>query len=474
MARVAEDNTSTYIQGSVTYSTYISYSQIVVDVTFQMRRTNPGQYPYDTYDPNATPKICISRTQDNYNYTGNAGITVHASSDWQTIYSASRTWDISFAGATIYVGWQVSDDTSGYLGGYKSVAITLPTSSAGPSGGFIDAVVPSTNSFTMTGGVTTMGGGSQTEVQLLVLNAPFTQAGIPQRYEDLNALSGTKTISNSSPTDWGGITISPNTRYYAGVYAYNGEVQYRYDGGAVVTMPPTATVSSGTVTDHTVVINYSTSADGGFYDKKIQYSLDGVSWVDGATVSTGSASSGSFTISNLLAGTTYNIQTRTTTTAGSSTGSTLTVTTTGTPFNPVLYGSISGGTKEITELYGPAEIPVYEITALTNNIGFDTDAFISKWVEEQGYMTDTPERLEIRNDDFDGHHLRVSFTHSAAVYFASWTGTYDGSLSDWGFDDTPVAGVFSSIITPALATKKITKLYGSVNGQTKLIYEAQQ
>ena len=133
MARVAEANTSTYIQGSVDYYAYVSGSNIIVDVYFQMRRTNA--YSGDTHSPTAVPNICISGNPTNFNYTGSPDIRVAGGQQdvWQTIFTASRTFDSSRSGQTTYVGWKVTDDNSGYLGGSAVAAITLPVVVPTPS-----------------------------------------------------------------------------------------------------------------------------------------------------------------------------------------------------------------------------------------------------------------------------------------------------------------------------------------------------
>ena len=133
MTRAAIANTSTYIQGSVDYNAYVSGNNIIVDVTFQMRRTN--SYSGATYSSTATPGIMISGSQT-WNYTGSAGITVQGGQQnvWQTIYSASRTYSAASSGSTIYIGWRVTNDNSGYLGGSATTSITLPQVYTAPSG----------------------------------------------------------------------------------------------------------------------------------------------------------------------------------------------------------------------------------------------------------------------------------------------------------------------------------------------------
>ncbi len=104
-SKVAVANTSTYIQGCIDYNAYVSGGNIVVDVSFYMRRTNA--YSGSTYSSTATPSIMISGSQT-WNYTGGAGITVAGGRQnvWQgAYYSASRTYPAGYGGTTLYVGW---------------------------------------------------------------------------------------------------------------------------------------------------------------------------------------------------------------------------------------------------------------------------------------------------------------------------------------------------------------------------------
>lgn len=244
------------------------------------------------------------------------------------------------------------------------------TIAAAPTGAYISSTIPGTHSVTMTGGVESMGtAGASPAVELILLNVPFTTSGLPQRLEAFTTLSATKTIDNNSTAMYGGITISPNTQYYKGVYASNGAADLRWDGGTVVTLAEAPTVSVDSKTADTITISYSTSADGGALTKNIEYSLDGgTTWVSGATVVTGSASSGTYTITGLTPNTTYTIQTRVTTTSGSSVGSTLTATTDPPIVNSALYGSVGGVSKKITKLYGSVNGRTKAITKLYGSV----------------------------------------------------------------------------------------------------------
>lgn len=234
----------------------------------------------------------------------------------RTLSLNSVSFGVSAAQTSKTVSWRGPGGT--YSG---SFTVNFPAGATGPSGGYISSKNPGTDTITLTGGITNNGtGATKTYVELIVLERAYTEGGIPQRFEGFNAMSATKTITNSSSISAGGITISPNKRYYAGVYADNGVEVYRYDGGTVVTKAKAPTVELTSVEGDEATFSYSQPADGGYYTKYVEYSLDGgSSWTTAATISGTSASSGTFTISGLSSGTTYTIKTRTRTTAGSST-----------------------------------------------------------------------------------------------------------------------------------------------------------
>lgn len=368
MARVAIANTSTYIQGSVDYYAYVSGSNIVVDVYFAMRRTN--SYSGSTYSSTATPSIMISGSQS-WNYTGNPGITVAGGQQdvWQDIYSASRTYASSAGGSTIYVGWKVDNDNSGYFGGSGVAAITLPTTNTPPTGLATSNTRPGVESFTSTVSITGWGVGSGTKYKELQVWT-YSASGLvtPRRYSEIqgDSLSSDITVSNSS--SGGDLVIRGNTRYVIGAYANNGSANTGSQrAGASVTLAYAPTMSATPIDDSSVLITYSLQADGGFYAKNVQYSLDGgTTWVTAATINTGSATTGNFAITGLAPNTAYVLKTRVSTTAGETNGNDVSFTTlVGMNFlGPVnsksksiikFYAPINRKSRLVKKLYGPDE-----------------------------------------------------------------------------------------------------------------------
>ena len=199
--------------------------------------------------------------------------------------------------------------------------VYLPTFYTAPTGLGIDSIVRGIEDFTARVYLSSWGnnsGGTKYR-ELQVWTKGMTE---PRRYQPAygNSLSGNITANNSSS---GSLTIKGNTEYTLGAYATNGNVATgSQNKGNYTTRAYAPTLSANKIGEDYVTIDYSTRADGGKYTKSIQYSLDGgTTWVTGATVSTGSASSGTFTISNLSYDTSYTLKCRVSTSAGTTVGS---------------------------------------------------------------------------------------------------------------------------------------------------------
>lgn len=361
MARVAQANTSTYIQGSVDYYAYVSGSNIVVDVYFAMRRTNAYSGP--TYGSTAVPQICISSDSSNFGYSGSAGITVSGGQQnvWQQIYSASRTFSASRSGETIYVGWRVTNDNSGYLGGSAVATITLPQASTAPNKPTVSIVSSTSNSVTVSYGTTSFGNPSSGTVYLYggTSSNPTTQIA-------------SKTTTGNSNYNHTGLT--GNTEYYYRARAKNSQLWSSYSNGyfAITKAGPVTDVNAEALDATSIKIDYTTAAGGGHYRQEVQYSLDnGVTWTTGDTVpiSTTAATPGSFNITGLQPNTTYQIQIRVKTSTGSSTSVSTTATTLP---SSVIYGSVNGETKLIKKLYGSVNGQTKEIKKFYGSVNGQT------------------------------------------------------------------------------------------------------
>ena len=242
---------------------------------------------------------------------------------------------------------------------------------------------------------------------------------------------------------------------------------------SAVTLASSPTVTTGTIDSHSVVINYETEADGGFYDKVIQYSTDGgTTWTTGATVTGGSAQTGSFTIDNLPADTSNTIQIRTNTTSGSDSPTTITVQT----------------AEKDVKFYGP--VRRYRITSgatskQTNDMftGFTAEGFMQAYEAKYGYMYGVPDYILVNYEAEDGSTttdkcIWVYFTNGTRKFCSTVTASLTLDMNVWGMDFPGSGGsitanadkvTLNSVYYDGHLSKQVKKLYGSVNGMSKRI-----
>lgn len=168
----------------------------------------------------------------------------------------------------------------------------------------------------------------------------------------LNTTSSQITVTNSSYVG-GTLVIQPNTRYWFGAYATNTAMNASKIQGQFVTKAVAPTIQFVEATPTTATLSYSLPADGGAYDRTIQYAIGGT-WKTVTTATGGSAKTGVFVIEGLLSGASYTIRTRVSTTAGTTDGADVSFDTLVSEEDNVnrFYGSVSGVSKEITRLYG--------------------------------------------------------------------------------------------------------------------------
>lgn len=338
------------------------YSGTSATLSVEFRRTSSWT---DTWrDDTATLDFNNQDKPAPYNYSGTVGTS------WVTIVSGISGYTISASGGTY--GWRFNNPQAASVLGCSG-SITIPSQETPPTGLAISNVVAGEDSVTAEVSVTGWGTGGTSADRRKELSI-CTAASAAQRkktmvYED--TLSSVLTVDNSSTfTDGAPFTITPNTQYYLTMWANNGS-QGTGNSNFIpyATLAAAPTVTLGSVAETTVTLNYSTAQDGGYYSKTIEYSLDGTTWVTGATISGGSAASGSFTISGLSAGTAYNIQTRVTTTAGSNAGPTIPATTT---TACAFYVSVNGQSKKAKKLYCSVNGQSKRIKKLYASVGGET------------------------------------------------------------------------------------------------------
>lgn len=229
---------------------------------------------------------------------------------------------------------------------------------------------------------------------------------------DTSSYSTLQTKTTTGNTTFTHNNLTPNTRYYYKCSANNSVLTGTSSSDvAVVTRPAGGTASISSYNTTSITVAYTVNADGGFYDKTLQYTINGgTSYTAAATISGASASSGTFTISGLTPGTTYNIGIRVATTAGTTAITTLTQKTASAPtgltvtvgaktWNTVaLTGSISsyGYPDNLTGRYvsvgvNPAPLPTpitnREVTVATNATSGSGTLTNSSWSGSGGPFT---------------------------------------------------------------------------------------
>lgn len=299
-------------------------------------------------------------------------------------YNGGGSWSTNFsfnfqdssAGSATYTAWFAvyNDAESSSVGAWDKVefSVSWPSASTPPTGLGANNIVRGVENFTANVYISSWGSGGTSagryrELQCWTYDPNnLTQ---PRRYQPVygDSLSGNITVSNSSSYSqaYGPLNITGNTLYTLGLYASNGASavgSQRLGDYTTLAYAPVLTLDS--INGSTLTINYTTRADGGRYEKTYEYSIDGgTTWTTFATLSTGAASSGSFTTTGYTPGTPYVIKSRVTTQSGTTNANDLTIYE---PpknkfYGPVngeatnaykMYGSVNGQTKEIKKLYG--------------------------------------------------------------------------------------------------------------------------
>lgn len=351
----SETQCSTYIVQRLYYSTTADSTGHTVHAELQMRRTN--SYGGDTYQYPSQSNISIDGNNQEWNWTQDNYPNIPAyNTDWITF--ASRDYHVSHTAAKSITISGGNSNMGSYLTGSSSVGITLEAIQTAPSTPTVSAATNSDTSLDVTWGTSSFGN---------------PNSGTAYLYGG-TAASPTTEMYNKSTTGtslWTGTGLTPNTKYYYRARAKNtADLWSSYSADATATTKAAApTVSAGTIEHDSAQVNYSQAADGGEYDKYIEYSLDGSTWVVGATLTGGAAASGSFTITGLTPETAYSVYTRTRTTAGSTAGATLSVTT---EADVKLYGSVGGQSKRIRKLYGSVNGQTKEIKKLYGSFNGQT------------------------------------------------------------------------------------------------------
>ena len=341
-----------------------------------------GSYTYtrvrvDYSGTSATAILLYTRTNTYSGATGSGSPAgFHFGGGWadmsnRTFYGQQTDAEICRCGFSIsmsggsYSGY--TDGQAGYLG--FSGSVSIPAQYTPPTGLSVSITEKYTNGAKFSVSVSSYGNPSSA-------SGRYIEAGIlgqntygnSYRYATAsNTSSASITVTNSSSTGSPALSIQPNKEYYYGAYASNTQRNTSKVQGTFVTLAEAPTLTINTLGETDVVISYATTADGNKYTKNVQYSLDGgATWVTGATVSTGSASTGTFAISGLTDDTNYTLKCRVNTTSGNTNGTDITFRTLP---SFKLYGSVGGQTKKVTKLYGSVGGQTKEIKKLYASVG---------------------------------------------------------------------------------------------------------
>lgn len=251
-------------------------------------------------------------------------------------------------------------------GDYATFTVHFDPGAVAPSDGFIDNIVPTTNSIYLTGGVNESGSGGAMQMRLCVATQPFTTS-VPYNYEESHYAVDEATVTNNSSKSSGGVTLAPNNHYYVGVYADNGVLDYSWaSNDDVWTLVNKATLAVEGEPAMTTTIRWNTEADGGYKNKVLEVSVNGgATYVTAATITTGSASTGTFDLGGFAPGHTYTVKSRINLGGKYIMNDDLTFSLSS---DYKLYGSVNNKTKAITKLYGSVNGQTKLITKLYGSV----------------------------------------------------------------------------------------------------------
>lgn len=445
-----------------------------------------GTYTYtrvrvDYSGTSATAHLLYTRTNDYAPATTTEGATFtfggQTTNFTASVSGAQTDYEVASVAFTISTsGGTYSGSTGGSPGPGLfafSGSVSIPAQSTPPSGLSISAPYNITaEGATFDVSVSSYGDPSSATGRWLEAGILGSGAwGNPGRSERaLNVSSATITVNNNS-TRLTSLSIAPNTTYHYGLYAYNTVTDNNTVPGTFTTAPAQLASVSVAQSGATATVSYSTSSDGGAASKAIQYSTDGSTWTTGDTVSTGQASSGTFSFT-IPAGTSTLYFRALGSVAGEVTQISLS--------EPRLYGSVGGQAKQIKKLYASVsqQVNMYTGTIRQGSAGDFTafDGSVFSYHPDILAIQGTISYVFGRSDAERGGYLRAVLTDTTTISlfdyyetsktFAEYGITCTGETESVGYID------LTATQTTANLSKEVKKLYGSVGGQTKLIYEA--
>lgn len=442
----------------------VEYSGTSATCYIEFRRTSTWS---DTWGDDAASITFNGQTVSApYWYTGTVDGT------WRTIDSASG-FTVSTSGGTY--SWSFNNPLTGSVL-QCSGTIDIPAQQVAPNTPTVSVVTNSYKALNITWGTSSFGSPNTGTVYLY-----YGTSASPTTQATSKATTGNSLLTMD--------ILAANTKYYYRSRAKNtADLWSSYSSDVTgVTKAKAATVTLNAYTATSATIDYSVDADGGEYTKTLEYSLDGSTWTIAATISSSAATTGSFTVSGLSPNTAYTIQTRMTTTAGSQAGDSISVTT---QLVAKMYGSVNGQAKQIQKMYGPIEVATLGSPSVSDPdsvidggvVDYDKLMFTITTYElpGSGYTWEdfigNPFDLEIGGDGIATLDIGAMFSNTLDL-----TGNYGLTPADLGFTSTmittgtgtssEIASITGTVDGTSTKAVKIVKIYGSVNGSAKLIYE---
>lgn len=252
------------------------------------------------------------------------------------------------------------------------------------------------NSITCDYGTTSFGTPSSGAIRLYC-TPPNGQGGIAAQKTTTGTTTTTFTDYRRLFTN---IDIKGNTQYQLYSLADNGSATSRSSDVSITTLPSETAVSIASVSDTSILMHFSAPSNGHAYDQYLEYSKDGgTTWHIYAISNTSLVFDGNALIDNLRSNTEYTILTRTRTSAGITSGATLTVTTS-TNSNPVIssFQSTQGNTgMDPVQLYYMLDgfsgypVPATETITITDSNGatvYTKTSSKSGDIRERVYVSD--------------------------------------------------------------------------------------
>lgn len=330
------------------------YSGTSATLTIQFRRTSA--YTGTWGDAQATLVFNGQSKAAAYNYSGTVGtswVDLRAAISGYTIPSSGGTFNWSFnnpggssvlgCSGTLYIPSQGSAPSNGYINDLEAYwsndeqQIVLHTAAAGCNDG----------------------GLTLSELSLKFGITPYTDSGWPDDSTQATYLitnGAAKSVSNNTSRYSGTLSIIGNKQYYSAIFASNSAGSYRFktaNGAPVIVTPPPVgdlwvTANNDTPTTKQIGVWFPTN--GGYYPQTFQYRLNGGEWITGVTKTGENSETKYVVITGLTPHTSYTVETRITTTAGTTNGKKVSFMTNAAS-KMELYGSASSVATHINKLY---------------------------------------------------------------------------------------------------------------------------